>query len=194
MNGGDHRKRRRRSVSRRESGLVQLRSSRRSLDRGSLELEASILRSKLGWGLGELSTGRKGVGVGVLADVGQVSVSSGRMTGGHGVGAEGGRLGAKARSVGSRLAAELSKVKIGTGAVSHVHGLEKASLGVVAVEDDAVEEDGEDLDDDLDDDANHGPVLKTTNECIVDFFAEDVGSMVVYTRPTPHVLVVTVVF
>jgi hypothetical protein len=193
VNGGNRRRRWRRSVSRCESRLVQLGSSRRSLGRGSLELEASVLRGKLGLRLGELSTWREWVGVGVLADVGQVSVGSGRMTGGHGVSAEGGRLGAEARSVGSRLAAELSKVKIGTGAVSHVHGLEKASLGVVAVEDDAVEENGENLDDNLDDDANHGPILKTTNECIVNFITEYVGSMVVYTRPTPHVLVVTVV-
>jgi hypothetical protein len=169
LNGGN---RRRRGFSRRESGLVQLRSSRGSLDGGSLELEASILRGELRLGLSKLSTGREGVGVGVLADVGQVSVGSGRVTGGHGIGAEGGRLGTEARSVGCRLAAKLSKVKIGTGAVSHVHGLEKASLGVVAVEDDAVKENGENLDDNLDDDANHGPVLKTTNECIINFVAE----------------------
>jgi hypothetical protein len=115
------------------------------------------------------------------------------MTGGHGISAESGRLGAEARSVGSRLTAELSEVKIGTGAVSHVHGLEKALLGIVAVEDDAVEENGENLDDNLYDDANHGPVLKTANECIVNFVAKDVGSMVVHARPTPHVLVVAVV-
>jgi hypothetical protein len=61
------------------------------------------------------------------------------MTGRHGIGAESGRLGTETGSVGSRLAAELGKIEIGSGTVSHVHGLEKASLGVVAVEDDAVE-------------------------------------------------------
>lgn len=86
------------------------------------------------------------------------------MTGRHGVSAESGRLGSEARSVGSRLAAKLSKVKIRAGAVSHVHGLEKALLGVVAVEDDAVKENGEEPNNDFDDHANHGPVLQTANE------------------------------
>lgn len=142
-------------------------------------------------GLSKLGTRREGGGV--LADVGQVSIGSGRVTGRHGIGTESGGLGAEAGSVGSRLAAELGEVEIGSSTVSHVHRLEKASLCVVTVEDDAVEEDTENLDDHLDDDADHGPVLKTADKSIVDFLTEDFRSMVVNTRPTPHILVSAVV-
>jgi hypothetical protein len=142
-------------------------------------------------GLRKLGTRREGSGV--LADVGQVSISSGRVTGRHGVGAESGGLGAEAGCVWSRLAAELGEVEVGSSAVSHVHRLEKASLCVVTIEDNAVEENAENLDDHLDDDADHGPVLKTANKSIIDFLTEDFRSMVVNTRPTPHILVSTVV-
>jgi hypothetical protein len=131
----------RRGFGRRESRLVQLGSSRRGLRGRSLKLEASFLRSELRLGLSKLGARREGTGasVGVFANVGQVSVGGRRMTGRHGIGAESGRLRTETGSVGSRLAAELGKIEIGSGTVSHVHGLEKASLGVVAVEDDAVE-------------------------------------------------------
>jgi hypothetical protein len=54
----------------------------------------------------------------------------------------------------------LSQVQIRTGAVTHIHGLCQAALGVVAVEDDAVERDADDLDDNLNDDADESPVLR----------------------------------
>ena len=41
----------------------------------------------------------------------------------------------------------------------HEHRLGELALAVVAVEDDGVERDGDHFDDDLDDDANDGPVL-----------------------------------
>jgi len=92
------------------------------------------------------------------------------------------------------LGAELSEVEIGTGAVSHVHGLHETTLRVEAVEDDAVEGDADDLDDYLDDDANESPVLKATNESVVDLVLVDFRTLVVGARPSPHVLVVAVVF
>lgn len=116
------------------------------------------------------------------------------MARGHGVVAQGRRLGAaEAGRVRGRLGAKLGQVKIGAGAVSQVHRLEETALGVVAVEDEAVESDGYDLDDDLDDDAHEGPVLKATDELIVDLLGEDVGPCVVDAGPSPHVLVVAVV-
>jgi hypothetical protein len=116
------------------------------------------------------------------------------VAGRHGVLAKGGGLGTEARSVGSGLGAELSEIEIGTSAVSHIHGLEKTTLSVVAVEDDAVKDNAEHFDDNLNDDADQGPILKAANECVVDLLAKDVGSMVVDARPSPHVLVVGVVF
>lgn len=72
---------------------------------------------------------------------------------------EGRRLGAEAGRVGSGLDAQLGEVQVGAGLVAHVHGLVQLALGPVAVEDDAVEGDADDLDDDFDDDADESPVL-----------------------------------
>jgi hypothetical protein len=115
---------------------------------------------------------------GALLNVAKVSVGGGRVTGGHGVLAKGGRLGAEAGRVGSGLGAELSEVEIGTSAVTQIHGLEETSLGVVTVEDDAVKNDAEGLDDNLNDDADKSPVLKTAKQGVVDLVAKDVGSSV----------------
>lgn len=175
-----------------EAALVHLGSSRWSFGGRSLELEAGLLGSELRLGLSKLCAGREGVLVD-LVDGGKALVGSGRVAGRHGVGAEGGRLGGEAGSVGSRLAAELGEVEVGSGAVSHIHGLEQTSLGVVTVEDDAVEENAEDLDHHLNDDADHGPVLETTDECIVNLVAKDFRTSVLHAGPTPHVLVVGVV-
>lgn len=161
-------------MSRREGSLDHLGSGRGGLGRGRLQLETSLLRGELGLGLSELRTRREGT----LANVREVAVGGRRVPGGHGILAKSGRLGAKARGVGSRLAAELGKVEIGPGTVSHIHGLEEASLGVVAVEDDAVKKDAEDPDDDLDDDTDHGPVLEAADERIVYLVAKDIGSSV----------------
>ena len=49
-----------------------------------------------------------------------------------------GRHGAEAGSVRCRLGAELGEVEVGTGLISHVHGLPQALLRVISVEDDTV--------------------------------------------------------
>jgi hypothetical protein len=48
----------------------------------------------------------------------------------------------------------LSEVEIGTGAVTDVHRLAETLLGVVTVEDNAVKNDGDAFQDDLDEAAN----------------------------------------
>lgn len=68
----------------------------------------------------------------------------------------------------------------------------QAALGVVSVKDDAVEQDADDLDDNLDDDADEGPVLETADQAVLDLFREDDGSRVLDAGPSPHVLVVAV--
>lgn len=113
------------------------------------------------------------------------------MAGGQGVlGVEAGGL--EAGGVGGGLGAELGEIEVGAGAVAHVHGLVEAALGVVAVEDDAVEQDADDVDDDLDDHADEGPVLEAADEGVVDLFAKDLGALVLFARPAPHVLAATV--
>lgn len=158
-----------------EAGLLHLGGGVGSLGGRGLELEVQVaLATELGRRLDELGSR----GEGAFLNVGEVSVGGRRVAGGHGVLAQGGRLGSKTGGVGSGLAAELREIEIGAGTVSHIHGLEEAALGVVAVEDDAVEHDAEDLDDDLNDDADHGPVLKTAEEGIVHLVAKDLGSSI----------------
>lgn len=65
----------------------------------------------------------------------------------------------------------------------------EAALGVVAVEDDRVEGDADDLDDNLDDHANETPVLQAAHERVVDLVVEDLRALVVDAGPPPHVLV-----
>jgi hypothetical protein len=52
------------------------------------------------------------------------------------------------------LRAELCEVKIGAGAVSNVHGLSETLLRVVSVEDDSVEDNGDALENNLNETAN----------------------------------------
>lgn len=66
----------------------------------------------------------------------------------------------EARGVGSGLRAQLGEVEIRAGAVTDVHGLAKTLLGVVSVEDDGVEEDGDALQDDFNEAANQRPRLE----------------------------------
>ena len=107
------------------------------------------------------------------------------------VGARG--LGPKTWCVRSRLRSKLSEVHVGTSAVAEVHGLCQATLGVVAVEDNAVKGDGDDFDNDLDDDTDQSPVLKTAEKRIVDVVLVDCGTSVADARPSPHVLVIVAV-
>lgn len=104
------------------------------------------------------------------------------------------RKGTEAGSVGSRLRAQLSKVEIRSGTVTLGHGLPKLALGPETVEDDAVDDDAEKLNNDLDDAAHKSPVLKTADKCIGDVIFEEMSALVVDTRPAPHVLVVVLRF
>jgi hypothetical protein len=124
-----------------------------------LELEAALLGGKLGLGDHEaLAAGgeRRRVLLDVAVEVLEVG---GREAGRHGVLRKGGGLGTEAGRVGGRLGAELGEVEIGAGLVAHVHGLMQLALGPVAVKDDAVQDDADDFDNELDDDADEGPVL-----------------------------------
>lgn len=58
-----------------------------------------------------------------------------------------------------RLHAELSEIEIVPSPVTEIHRLLESLLGVEAIKDDSVDDDGNGLDDDLDDDANQGPIL-----------------------------------
>lgn len=53
----------------------------------------------------------------------------------------------------------MSKIEVGAGAVADVHGFAEALLAVVAVEDNAIEDDGYGFQDDLNDAADEGPIL-----------------------------------
>lgn len=53
----------------------------------------------------------------------------------------------------------MGEVEVGAGFVAVVHCLAELALGVVAVEDNAVDGDGDGLDDDFDDAADDGPGL-----------------------------------
>lgn len=181
---------------------------RGSLCRRSLELEGKLrlgeLRRRLGddldaWGKGALlvdAAEAAKVGRGVARRQG-VLAKSGRLgrehAGRHGDTSHAGGS-RETRGVGSRLRAKLCEVEIGAGAVTNIHGLVQAALGVVAVEDDAVEQDADDLEDDFDDDADEGPVLQAAHERVLDLVGEDFRSGVLHAGPSPHVLVLAVAF
>ena len=98
----------------------------------------------------------------------------------------------EARGVGCGLGAELSEVEIGAGTVAEVHGFVEAALGVEAVEDDAVDGDGDDFDDDFDEGADQGPVLQAADQRVVDVLVEERFAFAVYAAPAPHVFCVAV--
>jgi len=143
-------------------------------DRGRLQSEG------FGWGEGvvlgcELGGFVVAVGFAVLGD-------------GVGVVQRRGARALEARGVGRGLGAELGEVEVGTGAVAEVHGLVEAALGVEAVEDDAVDGDGDDLDHDLDNGADQRPVLKAADERVVNVLLEECFARAVLAAPAPHVL------
>ena len=88
-----------------------------------------------------------------VVGVGVVVVERGAEGGGHGGFGEAGR-------VGGGLGAQLGEVEVGAGFVADVHALVQFALGVEAVEDDGVDGDCYYFDDDFDDGADEGPVLK----------------------------------
>lgn len=135
------------------------------------------------------SEGRIG---GVLLDIAQRLVGGGREARGKSILREGGRLGAEARCVGGGLAAKLGEVEIGAGLVAHVHRLVKLPLRPVSVKDDAVKRDADDLDHQLDNDANKSPVLEAADKGVVDLAAKEFGSTVFDAGPSPHILVTAV--
>jgi hypothetical protein len=128
------------------------------LDRRCLERE---------WLSGGSGAGARGVDEagswrhGALAffGVGGGGGEGGGEAGGFHVGAVGGGEGAEAGGVGGSLGAELGEVEVGAGFVAVVHCLAELALGVVAVEDYAVDGDGDGFDDDFDDAADDGPGL-----------------------------------
>lgn len=90
---------------------------------------------------------------------GRVGIDIGWMAWWRAPAAGAGREGTEARSVGSGLRAQLSKVEVGTGAVADSHGLAELALRPESVEDDGVDDDAEGLDDDFDNAAYERPVL-----------------------------------
>jgi hypothetical protein len=66
----------------------------------------------------------------------------------------------ESRSVGCGLRAQLSKVEVRSGAITLSHGLPELALGPESVEDNAVDDDAEELDNDLDNAADKCPVLE----------------------------------
>ena len=130
----------------------------------------------------------------LLANVAEVAESGRRMARRHGILAESRRLWTEPRGVWRGLTPELGKVKIGASAVTHVHRLVEAALGVVAIKDDAVEGDANNLNHHLDDNADQSPVLESAEKLVVDFALVDLGAGVLRTGPAPHVLIVRVVF
>lgn len=97
--------------------------------------------------------------LGVAGGVEALGVCGGREAGGFGVGGPGRGEGAEAGCVWGRLGAQLGEVQVGAGAVADVHGLAQLALGPVAVENDAIDHDGEEFDDDLYDSTYQRPVL-----------------------------------
>lgn len=59
-----------------------------------------------------------------------------------------------------RLGLQLGEVEVATCFVADIHGFMEAALGVVAVEDDGVDGNGDDFDKDLDESADQGPMLQ----------------------------------
>lgn len=104
------------------------------------------------------------------------------------------RHGAEARSIGCRLRAKLGEVKIGAGLVSDSHRLSELPLGPESVKDDAVDDDAERLNDDLDDAAYECPILKAAGESIGDIVFEEMTPLVIHARPAPHVLAIALGF
>lgn len=74
---------------------------------------------------------------------------------------------AEAGSVGRRLRAKLGEVQIGAGAVADGHGPPELALRPEAIEDNAVDDDCQRLDHDLDDAADKGPVLVAILVCLL---------------------------
>jgi hypothetical protein len=66
------------------------------------------------------------------------------------------------------LGAQLGEVEVGARFIAVVHCLAELALGVVAVEDDAVDGDGDGLDNDFDDAADDGPGLGVVSWLAVD--------------------------
>ena len=66
----------------------------------------------------------------------------------------------KTGSVGCGLRAKLGKVKVRTGAITNIHGLAQALLGVVSVEYNAVKNNTDAFEDNLDKRAYQGPRLE----------------------------------
>lgn len=137
----------------------------RRLGRGGVDLDGWCLEGE--WLCGGGEAGARGVdeassgrgGAGAFFSVGGGSGEGGGEAGGFHVRAVGGGEGAEAGGVWGGLGAKLGEVQVGAGFVAVVHCLAELALGVVAVEDDAVDGNGDGLDDHFDDAADDGPGL-----------------------------------
>ena len=140
--------------------LDLLRTGRRGFETILLGCWCGLLDADRGWlkreglGLREGLMFLRVLGAVVFAVLGRrVGIlDAGGEGGGHGRLDEAGR-------VGCGLGAELGEIEVGAGAVAHVHGLAELALAVEAVEDDAVDDDGDGFHHDFDDAADEGPVL-----------------------------------
>lgn len=144
-----------------ETGLLHLGRRALDADRRRLQLE--------GLGLGEATRvlGAIGaLGVAVFGSGQRVDVA--RVTnGGLPAITRSERRRAEAGSVGRRLRAKLGEVQIGAGAVADGHGPPELAFRPEAVEDNAVDDDCQRLDHDLDDAADKGPVLVAMLVCLL---------------------------
>ena len=109
-----------------------------------------------GFGLGEGEVFGCELGVFVVVMGGRLTVFGGRVR----VLVWVGRAEREAGCVGCGLGAELGEVEVGTGFVAEVHGFVEAAFGVEAIEDDAVDGDGDYLNDDFDEGADERPILR----------------------------------
>lgn len=78
----------------------------------------------------------------------------------------------KSGGVRCRLGAELSQVQIGASLVTLSHRLPELPLGPESVEDDSVNDDAESFNDNFNNAADEGPVLKAANKTIRDVVFE----------------------
>lgn len=104
------------------------------------------------------------------------------------------RHGTKSGCVGCGLGAKLSKIEIGSSAVTLSHGLPELPLGPEAVENNGVDGNAKNFDNNLDDGANKRPTLEAAKEAVLNIVLEEMLALVVQARPTPQIFVVIVHF
>lgn len=84
-----------------------------------------------------------------------------------------------ARCVRCALTPQLRQVEIGASTVTVVHALPELILGVEAIENHAVDRDGDKFHNDFDDAADQTPILQSADERVVDLILEKLLASVV---------------